>query len=140
METTDYVSYPLALALKDAGFGEPCQMYYTHEDAPDGAVWLTGDPCNPKNYNGQQDDCPFVRPICSAPSLWHAQKWLREKRELCVTVYAQPYNGLPYYTGYILFEGDEKEVLDQEGHWFDDYEKCLSETITAALELIKEGE
>lgn len=141
MNTEDFVSYELAVKLKDAGFDEQCQLYYTHEDAPDGAVWLTGDPRFPQDYNApQNDDCPFAMPICSVPTLWQAQKWLREKKELCATVYAQPYNGLPYYTGYILFDGDEKEVLDQDGHWFDDYEKCLSETISAALELIKKGE
>nr|DAQ74126.1 MAG TPA: hypothetical protein [Caudoviricetes sp.] len=38
METNDYCDYKLSLALKACGFDEPCQMYYTHEDAPDGAV------------------------------------------------------------------------------------------------------
>lgn len=67
-----------------------------------------------------------------------AQKWLRKVKRCDVTVYAQPYNGLPYYTGYILFEGDETEVLDDNRQWFDDYEKALSETIVSALELIEQ--
>lgn len=37
METNDYVSYPLALSLKKAGFDEPCYFYYTRKDAPDPA-------------------------------------------------------------------------------------------------------
>lgn len=75
----DYVGYELAIKLKACGFDEPCEMYYTHEDAPDGQVWLTGDPRAPQDYNNQQDDCPFAKPICSAPHIYHAQKWLREK-------------------------------------------------------------
>lgn len=72
METTDYCSYELSKALKAAGFDAPCELYYTHEDAPDGAVWLTGDPRTPRSYNVQQDGCPFAKPICSAPTLWQA--------------------------------------------------------------------
>lgn len=128
----DYVSYELAVALKECGFDEPCIAQWACE--PDGKPILLGSTAFVFS-NAELKGCDVT-----APLLYHAQKWLREKKELCVTVYAQPYNGLPYYTGYILFEGDEKEVLDQDGHWFDDYEKCLSETISAALELIKEGE
>ena len=132
METTDYCDYKLSLALKAAGFDELCIAQWACE--PDGKPLLFGSTAFVfRNAELKGSDV-------TAPLLSHAQKWLREKNELCVTVYAQPYNGLPYYTGYILFEGDEKEVLDQDGHWFDDYEKCLSETISAALELIKKGE
>lgn len=132
METSDFVSYELAVKLKAAGFDEPCIAQWTCE--PDGKPMLVGSTAfvfSNAELKGRD---------VTAPLLFHAQKWLREKKELCVTAYAQPYNGLPYYTGYILFEGDEKEVLDQDGHWYDDYEKCLSETISAALELIKKGE
>ena len=135
MGTNDYCSYELSLALKKAGFDEPCYFYYTRKDAPDDHVWHTTSEEAPIDYNRS------VYAGCSMPLLSQAQKWLREKRDCCVTVYAQPYNGLPYYTGYILFNGDEKEILDQQdGCWFDDYEKALSDTIAAALELIKKGE
>lgn len=138
METTDFCSYKLSKTLKECGFAEPCDSYYIKDNAPDGTAWIV--PTTDREDFNADSDCPFCKPLCSAPTLAQAQKWLREKKNICVTVYAQPYNGLPYYTGYILFEGDEKEVLDQDGHWFDDYEQCLSETIAAALELIKKGE
>lgn len=134
MNNEDYCSYELSKALKSAGFDWRTDHLY-RKDADNGDQY-TLIHSGFDNYNEHWSASDW----CSAPLLYHAQKWLREKNELCVTVYAQPYNGLPYYTGYILFEGDEKEVLDQDGHWFDDYEKCLSETISAALELIKKGE
>lgn len=134
METTDYVDYPTAVALKKCGFDEPCYFYYTKEDAPDDCVWHTTSEEAPVDYNRR------IYGGCSMPLLSQAQKWLREVKRCDVTVYAQPYNGLPFYTGYILFEGDETEVLDDNGQWFDDYEKALSETIAAALELITKGE
>lgn len=136
MNNEDYCSYELSKALKVAGFDEPCDHYYCAFDNETDVRFWSIHPA--QSQNGFTN--PDGKVIADAPTLAHAQKWLREKKELCVTVYAQPYNGLPYYTGYILFEGDEKEVLDQDGHWYDDYEKCLSETISAALELIKKGE
>lgn len=134
METTDYCSYKLALALKKCGFDMPCDHCYAQSD--DGEKRLMG-MVNSHDYNAPRHGEPlFILPICSAPTLWQAQKWLREVKQCDVTVYAQPYNGLPYYTGYILLEGDETEVLDGNGQWFDDYEKAMSETISSALQLL----
>lgn len=139
----NYCSYELSKALKAAGFDEPCQMYYTHEDAPDGAVWLTGDPRFLQDYNSLLDDCPFAKPICSAPHIYQAQKWLREKKKIDVLVYncacgylwevSKATNG----TGLILF--DEKGDDENSGCWTS-YEAALSAGISAALELIKKGE
>lgn len=134
METADYCSYELSKALKACGFDEPCQMYYTHEDAPDGAVWLTGDPCNPKNYNGQPDDCPLVRPICSAPSLYAAQKWLREKWG--IYAYCEPNCLKKWFARAIDLAKNEDLLFD--GEMFDNFEKATEYAISAALELIKE--
>ena len=138
MEQEDYCSYELAKKLKECGFAEPCDSYYIKDNALDDTAWIVATTYR-ENFNADSD-CPFCKPLCSAPTLAQAQKWMREVKRCDVTVYAHPYNGLPYYTGYILFEGDETEVLDDNGQWFDDYEKCLSETIYAALELIKKGE
>ena len=131
METTDFCSYELSKRLKDCGFDEPCDhLYNCHGNLN---RYADTHRIN-RNTNGHHT------PSCSAPTLAHAQKWLREVKRCDVTVYAQPYNGLLFYTGYILFEGNETEVLDDNGQWFDDYEKALSETIAAALELITKGE
>ena len=131
METADFCSYELSKRLKDYGFDEPCDhLYNCHGNLN---RYADTDRIN-RNTNGHHT------PSCSAPTLAHAQKWLREVKRCDVTVYAQPYNVLLFYAGYILFEGDETEVLDDNGQWFDDYEKALSDTIASALELIKKGE
>lgn len=150
MNTEDYVSYPIAIALKKAGFDEPCQMYYTHEDAHDGAVWLTGDPRSPQDYNApQEDDCPFARPICSAPTLWQAAKWLRNKCGLHVAVYpcmdsasdadGQVCDKWQFWFFNVMQVSTARFLVDGEGQ-FDSYEQALSEGIKSALELIKKGE
>lgn len=136
METTDYCSYELSKALKAAGFDEPCQMYYTHEDAPDGTVWLTGDPRFPQDYNSLQDDCPFAKPICSAPHIYHAQKWLREKHHISIRVNYLPLSGL-WFADWLNIESMEYDDTDAK---FPTYEEALSEGIKSVLELIKKGE
>ncbi len=66
MTTENYVSYPLALALKKAGFDWPCRHHYDIEDAPEGCYW-EGCSLHKKNHN---EDIPKF----SAPTLWQAQK------------------------------------------------------------------
>lgn len=146
METSDYVSYDLALKLKACGFDEPCDHYYTHEDAPDGTVWLTGDPRFPQDYNSLQDDCPFAKPICSAPHIYHAQKWLREKWGIAINVIA--HDGGKYSNEHVYLPNYD-ESITQWGIWhinhtplFDTYEEALSAGIAEILRLLvgKESE
>lgn len=146
MENNDICSYELSLALKKAGFDEPCNFYYTKEDAPDGAVWFTCDPRNPQDYNHLQDDCPFAKPICSAPHIYHAQKWLREVKGIDVLVWncacgygweISKANAQSRGTTLMVYDdnGEDKD----SGMWLT-YENALSAGIAAALELIKKGE
>ena len=74
MEATDYVSYQTALALKKCGFNEPCDSYYSGN----GSIAVREDP---ECFN-----CAKDLPICSRPTLWHAQKWLREEKGQIVCV------------------------------------------------------
>lgn len=139
MEAADYCDYKLSLALKAAGFDEPCQMYYTHEDTPDGALWLTGDPRDPENYNKAHDDCPFARPICSAPTLAHAQKWLREKKGIAINVIAHD-GGAYDYDIVFLPNAVECDYPVDRATFRKTYEEALTEGIASALELITKGE
>lgn len=132
MEQEDYCSYELAKKLKECGFAEPCNFYYTKEDAPDGAVWFTGDPRDPQDYNHLQDDCPFAKPICSAPHIYHAQKWLREKKGIDVEVRVCVVDGGKGYEAYVI----PPYALTPAQR---DYESALSAGIATALELIKKG-
>ena len=130
MNPEDYVSYPIALALKRAGFDYPCYFYYTRKDSPDDHVYSATSEEAPIDYNRS------VYAGCSMPTLAQAQKWLRERAiEVDVTPMfshggRDGYDWDVYYdfTGYPVIRG----VLP----FAETYESALSAGIAAALELI----
>ncbi len=134
METTDYCSYELSKALKNAGFDEPCDHYcyrpYTNSDEMEMRQGKTMD------YNN--DD--WYVPHCSAPTLWHAQKWLREKG---VEVVVEPRFSNYKHIGYDWMCHDDCSgdyAMRAPLPFSDTYECALSAGISAALELIKKEE
>lgn len=132
----DYVSYELALKLKACGFDEPCDHYYTKEDAPDETAWIV--PTTGREDFNADSGCPFCKPLCSAPTLAHAQKWLREKG-IAVSVQANEIQGELCYSADIITIKGVNELVDG-GFDYMGYEAALSAGLSAALELIKEGE
>lgn len=137
METTDYCSYELSKTLKAVGFDELCRHYYDIEDAPDGCYWEGGS-LHKKNHN--EDISKF-----SAPTLWQAQKWLREKCGIHIDVciysdYSTDADGEVCdkwdFWGFDLYvvAGGEKLTDDDGEH--DSFEAALSAGIAAALEMI----
>lgn len=134
MEANDYASYELAVKLKACGFDELCIAQWAYE--PDGKPMLLGSTAfvfSNAELKGRD---------VTAPLLFHAQKWLREKKKIDVLVYncacgytwdvSRAMNG----TGLILY--DEKGDDENSGCWTS-YEAALSAGISAALELIKNG-
>ena len=141
MTDTDYVSYPLALALKKAGFDEPCNYGYSVKLRLESEVSF-GEPKmvhskDPKNYNDNRKGIEKGLQFCSAVPLWQAQKWLREKKNLSVEPYANIVAGFNYGIA------DLSSFAEEKGGsvGFNSYEQALSAGIEAALELIeKKGE
>lgn len=137
METTDYCDYNLSLAFKAAGFDEPCRAHYTNDyvnDDPEDVsreVRFHYDWTSPYNYNR-------VIGNTSAPTLWHAQRWLREKG-IAVSVQANEIQGELWYSADIITTKGINELVDG-GFDYMGYEAALSAGLSAALELIKKGE
>lgn len=126
MNTTDYVSYPLALALKEAGFDEPCIAKWAVE--PDGKPALLGT----TTFVFENSECAG-RDAC-APLLWQAQQWLREKKY----IHVEP--AYAFESKFVLYIKSSKlglfKILDQQ---FGTYEQALTTGIAAALELIEKS-
>lgn len=88
----DYCDYKLSLALKACGFDEPCNYGYSVKMRLEPEV-SSGEPKmvhskDPKNYNDNRKGIEKGLSFCSAVPLWHAQKWLREKKSIAINVIA----------------------------------------------------
>lgn len=130
MKTTDYCSYELSKALKACGFDEPCDHYWSKEFANSDKVVLRQ--ASADDYNNDDWDVPH----CSAPTLWHAQKWLREKTKMHCQVLL---NGVRSMYFWQVREMIGNGRYADSAHQYDVYEDAMSDCISAALELIKKG-
>lgn len=129
MDMKDFVSYETAKKLKAAGFNEPCSYYYTSYDGLKGNIQES---CNGDgNFNAIITDLCAIK--CSAPTLYHTQKWLREVKGIEVSV-AWCRNRKSYYYWYGELACHDENVRFEFD--FPSYESALSAGIDAALDLI----
>lgn len=92
----DYVSYELAKKLKECGFDEPCRHSYVVDKNTESNVEFT-EYASKSKWNGARiGGLKYPYKHISVPSLYAAQKWLREKR------------------GYIVAKHPEGEFLKAE--------------------------
>lgn len=128
----DYCSYELSKALKAAGFDEPCDHYYCAFDNETDVRFWSIHPA--QSQNGFTN--PDGKVIADAPTLWHAQKWLREKWN--IYAYCEPNCLKKWFARAIDLAKNEDLLFD--GEMFDNFEKATEYAISAALELIEKGE
>lgn len=149
----DYCSYELSKALKAAGFDEPCNYGYSVKIRLEPEVSF-GNPKivhskDPKNYNDNRKGIEKGLSFCSAPHIFHAQKWLREKWDLHIDVspaadcsldadgqVCEEWNYWAFDIMHVISTRRIVESMEQYGS----YEEALSAGISAALELINKGE
>lgn len=139
MDNTDYVSYELALKLKECGFDKHTRAVW-HFDGEDfnfipdyGATFV-----HPRDIPHWNEPNAWGTHICSAPCLWEAQKWLRDEKRIEVNAFwcfsDEKWQG--YYCPMNL-PSLESEPNDE---MYDSYEEALGSAISAALELIGKEE
>lgn len=128
MNTEDYVSCPIAVALKECGFDEPCDLYKVAIPDTLHEVWDKEE----QRYH-LEEEYEYYPKI----TLWHAQKWLREEKNWHIIVEPLIWESLTYeFKLWHKFRGYENA---NRGFYFSSYERALSAGISAALELIKKG-
>ena len=111
----DYVSLEVAKLLKDNGFDWFCAKNYIENDKPDGEVLA------------------FVGFIYyKKPTLYMAQKWLREERNIEVVIDFKSKDS--WY--YRIYDLDENDFIEQSEEYFNTYEKALDAGMLEALKLI----
>lgn len=148
----DLCSYELSKALKACGFDEPCRCCFVVDKGSESNVdfeeFGSAVNWNRAIVGGYRSSCKHI----SAPTLWHAQKWLREK--LLLNIGANPAIPTRKWQFYIddlnqqinphdgelmtRWDDDMQEKADER--LYDSYECALSAGIAASLELIKKGE
>lgn len=122
MNKEDYVSLDVAKLLKEKGFDEQCRYTYCGESEEDIGV------SNNKNSSFPQD-------IYSMPTLYEAQKWLRNEKGLYVEV---SYMNSDYYIYEILTipKHDLIGLSNREPFYYKSYEQALNNGIKEGLKLI----
>ena len=136
----DYVPYPIALALKKAGF----DLKVNHVYDKNGKLWEEGMSENADcdytayfNYNKSG----YTEVSASAPTLVLAQKWLREVKRIEVNASWENIKCYWFFYTNLMDVSNIVNLEDISDPVYSTYEQALSAGIAAALELIeKKGE
>ena len=150
----DYCDYDTCVALKELGYKVPTSAYYLTNDT---TLYFVSNPFR----GGYAIDCFYshnslregvvTSNYIDAPTMWEAQKWLREK-EIYVSVIPEynelgPVKGVKYRLEVAHWKDDDFgyetiEWLDEEEPYvvccFDSYEEALLEGVKAAVNILKE--
>ena len=153
----DYCDYETCVALKELGYKIPTSAYYMPKNSQ--LIFVINQfrggaamDCFYSN-NSLPKEC-MASDFVDAPTMYEAQMWLREEKEVYVTVIPEynefgPIKGVKYRLEVAYWKDDEFgyetiEWLDEEcPHTivtFDSYEEALSEGIKEAVKLLKEKE
>lgn len=151
MEITDYCDYKLSLALKECGFDEPCRCCYIVDKDTESNIEFTEYASRSKWNSAEIGGSKYPYKHISAPTLWQAQKWLREKKGIAINVIAHDcsdkYRGGKYHWMEVYLPNCN-ENGPQWMDWFiygkhplfNTYEEALSDGLSQMLELINKGE
>ena len=142
----DYCDYETCVALKELGYKVPTSAYYMphHKDL----IWVS----NPFR-GGYVIDCFYshnslpkdvmTANFIDAPTLWEAQKWLREEKGIFVYIDV-PWKtddglGWSYFCCNKPMTEEDKEVCFASGGFYDSYEEALIEGIKASVKILEEN-
>ena len=132
----DFVTYEQAEKLADLGFDYKCIACYNEEEFD-----YTGEY---SNYNlGYYHDN-----LISAPNIYQAQKWLREKHDIIVLVdtYFKNYMNEDFSKAefeYVIVDMNNnalRKASHENKELFEFYENALSAGISKAIEYIEEND
>ena len=150
LSSKDYCDYETCVALKELGFSEPTLAYY-HGFLPSKPLLylVIDEDCMPKdgvnvfdllsNSNKYKDSKNI-----DAPTLWEAQKWLREEKGIFLDI-GLFNDGVFYYCIRQKENNYWREIyrsffhdglFDDHGK-FESYEEALSEGIKVAIKILK---
>ena len=138
LSNKDYCDYDTCVALKELGYKVPTSAYYIPNNT---TLYFVSNPFRGGyvidcfySHNSLREDVVTSNYI-DAPTMWEAQKWLREEKKIEVVILGDNYIGGPYHVD--IYAESGPIYLDRgNGHSF--YESALLEGIKEAVKLLKE--
>lgn len=130
----DYVNYKQAKALKELGFDWVCDYYYD-KDGKMKPICLSifSQINNFISNNFLKKNKENKKDIAYAPSLYQAQKWIREKNLFIYIMCNDNRSDSFYYMVCTKLEN----CLGDLNNKYDSYEEAFSEGISVALNVLK---
>jgi hypothetical protein len=136
----EFITYKLALELKQLGFDEPCFGYYLCRNSAFGiddllitTEWI--------------DLLPYDSSSCKAPTYSQAFRWFREKHKLSCSIELTD-NSRHYYFDFTIYDSKNRDYNDEDcfdscKRIYDDgkfgtYEEAELECIKKLIEIVKE--
>ena len=124
--TEDYCSFETAKLLKEKGFNVYVRSYYEKNE------YKTKEELSTNNALWNWNISSFRY---SAPSLWVAMKWLREKHLVICVIPLTFYCGEKVHEwGYNIWADDNLEIDDSNSSKFATYEEACESAIRYCLE------
>ena len=145
----DFVTYELAVKLKEKGFDEECLAYYTSEytlytnkvvlcdDKYLEVAEIDYEECL-RSYNTQKDR--LLRTIVDAPTISQVLKWLREEKKIYIVIAVNPTLSTKdkiayYYQVYSNSNGATSDYYESE-ECYAQWEDCAIESIKSVLKYL----
>lgn len=132
----DYCDYETCVALKELGYKVPTSAFYIPNNE---TLYFVSTPYRGgyvidcfRSHNSFPKDV-MTNDFIDAPTMWEAQKWLREEKEIEVLVLPKGMVGAPYDAQ--VYTEDYSVNDDKE---YSTYEDALSEGIKEAVKILKE--
>ena len=139
LKEKDYCDYDTCVALKELGYNKPTLAYYDgflssrkllysvidENDMPEDGVNIFDLLTNHNEYK----DSKFI----DAPTLYDAQKWLREEKQIEIVVHSFDYVGEPYFADIHMY----REVRCA-CNYATSYEEALLEGVRESIKLLRE--
>ena len=132
----DYCDYDTCVALKELGYKVPTSAYYITNDT---TLYFVSNPFR----GGYAIDCFYshnslregvvTSNYIDAPTMWEAQKWLREEKKIHITIFV--FKDIYYWD--ISMVGSYASCKETHKD-YSSYEEALLEAIKEAIKMLKE--
>ena len=135
----DYCDYETSVALKELEYKEKCVAYYDTEDNVGllyNTQWAGYEECY-QYFDVLESHNTSTEYYIDAPTLWEAQKWLREEKGIIVDVFVDDDSDTPIT--YNIYK-DGKCIVHHHGNYYSvkDWNVALLESIKEAIKILKE--